>query len=202
MNLEKADNRDKGVAAAGLRSRPLGWGGTFASDPRGGPVPSVVGMTTSEHTSRRIVVGVDGSPTSGAALRWALTDAVRTRADVEAVACWQWPATAGGFLPYGELDLSEPTTRAAQDAVAAAIADTPGADALTVKTHVIEGYPARILTEWAVGADLLVVGSRGHGALAGVLLGSVGLHCASHAPCPVLIVRADQATASGPADQD
>lgn len=156
-------------------------------------------MDTSQHTDRRIVVGVDGSSTSTAALRWALTDAVRRHAAVDAVACWQWPASAGGFMPYTDLDLSVPTAEAAEIAVAAAVAATADADTLSVKTHVVEGYPARVLTEWAVGADLLVVGSRGHGALASVLLGSVGLHCASHSPCPVLIVRGDAESASGPA---
>lgn len=155
-------------------------------------------MSAVEHTARRLVVGVDGSPSSAAALRWALTDAVRSHAAVDAVACWEWPTSAGAYLAYADLDLSGPTGKAADAAVAAAVAVTAGADTLTVKTHVVEGYPARVLIDRAVGADLLVIGSRGHGALAEMLLGSVGLHCASHAPCPVLIVRGDAANAPNP----
>ena len=60
---------------------------------------------------------------------------------------------------------------------------------MTVSTRVFEGYPARILLHQAEDADLLVVGSRGHGELSGMLLGSVGLHCVSHATCPVVVVR-------------
>ena len=146
-------------------------------------------MNPTQHVPRRIVVGVDGSESSAAALRWALADAVGSGAAIDALACWEWPSSAGGFLAYADYDLSTPTAEVAASVVAAAVAAVPGAPSVAVKTHVLEGYPARLLTEWAVGADLLVVGSRGHGTLAGMLLGSVGLHCASHAPCPVVIVR-------------
>ncbi len=54
---------------------------------------------------------------------------------------------------------------------------------------VTEGHPASVLTEAAQGAELLVVGSRGHGAFAGMLLGSVSEYCAAHSPCPVVVVR-------------
>ena len=61
-----------------------------------------------------------------------------------------------------------------------------------MQVRVVEGYPAGVLLDAAKDADLLVVGSRGHGELSGVLLGSVGLHCASQATCPVLIVREEE----------
>jgi nucleotide-binding universal stress UspA family protein len=63
------------------------------------------------------------------------------------------------------------------------------ADSHLVTTRVVHGHPAQVLLDAANRADLLVVGSRGHGAFAGALLGSVSQHCVRHARCPVLIVR-------------
>ena len=140
----------------------------------------------------RIVVGVDGSAHSAAALRWALRQAALTGAWVDAVACWQWPPPAdGGFstASYGYVDLAAPTGDAARASVADAVTDTPHADEVVVQVRVEQGYPAAVLIDAATDADLLVVGSRGHGELRGMMLGSVGLHCATHAPCPVLIVH-------------
>jgi nucleotide-binding universal stress UspA family protein len=105
------------------------------------------------------------------------------------VSVWDWSVAALGWTSVDELDLTEPTRAAVEEAVAKAVADTAGADGVRVRTHVTRGYAPQVLIECAAGADLLVVGSRGHGALAEVLLGSVSLHCATHAPCPVLIVR-------------
>lgn len=151
-------------------------------------------MSVPDTEKSRIVVGVDGSPHSVAALRWALRQAVLTGAPVEAVACWHAPAMVGAYAPvaYVDIDLSEPTGDVARAALADAVAATPGATDVTVDVRVAQGYPAMLLLEAAEGADLLVVGSRGHGELSGMLLGSVGLHCATHAPCPVLILH-DQA---------
>ncbi len=137
----------------------------------------------------RIVVGVDGSEASAQALRWALRQAVLVGAVVEAVACWQWPAAAGGFAPYADFDLSAPTRTVAQDEVDKALADTTAAELVVVTTTVVEGYPAGTLVARSHGALLLVVGSRGHGTLRGMLLGSVGLHCVTHATCPVVVVH-------------
>ena len=149
---------------------------------------------------RRIVVGVDGSDHSSAALRWALRQAVLTSAPVEAVACWHGSPMVGAFAPeaYVDIDLAGPTEEVTRAAVDAAVAAVPGAADVSVDVRVLQGYPAVLLLRAAEGADLLVVGSRGHGELSGMLLGSVGLHCATHAPCPVLIVhtetdQADQA---------
>lgn len=153
-----------------------------------------------ENMAGRIVVGVDGSAQSEAALLWALRQAVRTGARIEAVACWQWPAIAGGvgigMYPEVDFDLSKVTAEIAQATVTRAVAATEGAHGIEIETRVVDGYPAKVLLQSAAGADLLVVGSRGHGELSGLLLGSVGLHCASHAPCPVLIFR------GGPVDHD
>ncbi len=140
---------------------------------------------------RRIVVGVDGSAPADLALRWALRQAVLTGADLEVLACWQRPVIASGYAPtaWVDFDFTKETERAASDQLASAVAETPGTDKVTVRTRVVEGYPAVVLTGAARGAELLVVGSRGHGEMAGLLLGSVGLHCAMHGPCSVVIVR-------------
>jgi len=145
-------------------------------------------MTNAKDVRGRIVVGVDGSDHSVLALRWAVNQAALTGADVEVIASWQWPASAGGFLPYENFDMSAITRKAVDAAVASVVGDGDQS-AVTVRTTVVEGYPAKALLEAAQGAELLVVGSRGHHAVSGLLLGSVGLHCATHAPCPVLIVR-------------
>jgi len=145
-------------------------------------------MTDDKDVRGRIVVGVDGSDHSLIALQWAVHQAERTGADVEVIAAWQWPASAGGFLPYENFDMSGVTRKAVDTAVASVVGDVDES-AVTVRTTVAEGYPAKVLLDAAKGAELLVVGSRGHHAVSGLLLGSVGLHCATHAPCPVLIVR-------------
>ena len=148
-------------------------------------------MTNDKDVRGRIVVGVDGSDHSVLALRWAVAQAALTGADVEVIASWQWPASAGGFLPYENFDMSGITRKAVEAAVASVIGDGDES-AVSVRTTVVEGYPAKALLDAAQGAELLVVGSRGHHAVSGLLLGSVGLHCATHAPCPVLIVREPQ----------
>jgi nucleotide-binding universal stress UspA family protein len=62
-------------------------------------------------------------------------------------------------------------------------------EAVEIRLHVVEQSPAQALLAAAKGAELLVVGSRGHGGFAGMLLGSVSQHCVQHAPCPVLVMR-------------
>lgn len=137
-----------------------------------------------------IVVGVDGSASARAALRFALVEA-RLRGDaVRAVAAWHVPIAAyGGALvppdPALVADL-EPQTRRTLDRALAEVADE--AAGLELEPVVREGLPARVLLEEAEGADLLVVGSRGLGGFRGLLLGSVSQQCAHHAPCPVVIV--------------
>lgn len=139
---------------------------------------------------RRIVVGVDGSASSRQALEWAVEDARARGGQVEAVHTWHVPYLA--VYPYGALaledgDALEKRARAVLDEVVDAI-DTRGLEA-PVERIVACGNAAGILLDVAKGADLLVVGSRGHGGFAGLVLGSVSQQVANHAPCPVLIVR-------------
>jgi nucleotide-binding universal stress UspA family protein len=146
------------------------------------PVPSL---------PARIVVGIDGSEESTAALRWAARQADLTSAPLLAVISWQIPALAYGSFASVYPD---PSTfdRAAQEVLAKAVgpltAEHPG---LEVTTQVVQGPPALVLLHAAEDAALLVVGSRGHGAFTGMLLGSVSEHCVSHARCPVVVVRQD-----------
>ena len=137
--------------------------------------------------NRRIVVGVDGSASSKAALRWAMRQAQLTGAEVEAVTAWWYP-TGYGMAPVsdGAIDFEGD----ARKVLAGALAEVCGvAPDVVVRSCVAEGHPAELLLREAVGADLLVVGSRGHGGFAAALLGSVSQHCVQHATCPVLVMR-------------
>lgn len=143
-------------------------------------------------TTQRIVVGVDGSPGSTGALRWAMKQAHLTGATVEAITTWQDPAqygTAYGWTSAAFEGDSYATTmvKVLDETVAEVAAELP--HPVPVLARVVEGHAAGELLRAAAGADLLVVGSRGHGTFAGVLLGSVSQHCVQHAPCPVVVVR-------------
>ena len=135
-----------------------------------------------------IVVGVDGSEESKAALRWAVAEARLRDANVRAVYAWSLPHVAGGVGPLIVPD-TEVLRRDGERVLDAAIAEV-GTEGVDVERASIEGSPARALVEAAEGADLLVVGSRGHGGFVGLLLGSVSQQVAHHALCPVVIVRA------------
>ncbi len=147
--------------------------------------------TESGTTGHRIVVGVDGSESSRAALSWAVHQAGLTGATVEAVIAWHYPVVAGGmpFAPVAMLEGSDLTGYAArtlQDTITAAV---DPASPVKISSTVRQGNAARILLDAASGADMLVVGSRGHGGFAEALLGSVSQHCVHHAACPVVIIR-------------
>jgi nucleotide-binding universal stress UspA family protein len=149
-----------------------------------------------DHGSPRIVVGVDGSPSSKAALVWALRQAERTGAVVEAVTAWWYPS---GYGMAPTLDGTVDFEGDAGKTLAETLAEVSGvAPDVRVGPRVAYGHPAWVLLEAARGADLLVVGSRGHGGFAAALLGSVSRHCVQHAPWPVLVVRGyDQVSALG-----
>jgi nucleotide-binding universal stress UspA family protein len=136
-----------------------------------------------------IVVGVDGSESARAALRFALEEARLRGATVRAVAAWHVPVAAYGdaFVPPNPELLSELEPRARRELERALAHAGPQAD-VEIEQVVREGAPARVLLEEAERADLLVVGSRGLGGFRGLLLGSVSQQCSHHAPCPVVIV--------------
>ncbi len=149
-------------------------------------------MNEQSSPERRIVVGVDGSDQSRLALRWALRQAELTGATVQAVIAWHYPAMVGGYgwAPVPAMDAAD-FGEVAEKTLAAVLADEADpASSVRVTTSVVEGIAAQVLLEAANGAELLVVGSRGHGGFTGALLGSVSQHCAHLSPCPTVIVRA------------
>jgi nucleotide-binding universal stress UspA family protein len=150
---------------------------------------------------RYIVVGVDSSHGSKAALRWALAQARLTGTAVEAVAGWQQPATYE--YSYGSIPFPSPgdtIAATAEKILTETVAQVVGTgdEPVDVRVKVAHGPAAQILIEAAAGAELLVVGSRGHGAFAGMLLGSVSQHCTHHAPCPVIVVPDDDKPTTTP----
>lgn len=141
----------------------------------------------------RIVVGVDGSPSSLTALRWAVRQAGLTGGTVDAVIAWQYPVSyAYGGYGWSPVTVEEGADfdEIAEKTLADAVSKTVDpATAVTVRQRVVQGNPAQVLLDAAKDAELLVVGSRGHGGFTGALLGSVGLHCVHHAHCPVVVIR-------------
>lgn len=145
-------------------------------------------MDASEERRDRIVVGVDGSAASIKALEWAVDQAARTGAKIEAVQAWEVPTMYGTgmmVLPGGE-----EFDRSARNSLEAAVNGVLGGRRdVEVEFHTVGGHPAKALIDMAEGADLLVVGSRGHGGFVGSLIGSVSHYCVNHAGCPVVVVR-------------
>jgi nucleotide-binding universal stress UspA family protein len=146
--------------------------------------------------ARLIVVGVDASDGANAALRWALEEARLRPTRLRAVHAWTLSYLRGeGYsylvaplatVPYAGLsDQRQAAAQVLERAIARAGPHESGAD---IERHVNEGPAGEVLVEAASEADLLVVGSRGHGGFVGLLLGSVGQHCVHHAPCPVVVV--------------
>jgi nucleotide-binding universal stress UspA family protein len=134
-----------------------------------------------------VVVGVDGSPASEDALRWAADYARLTNSPLLAVSAWHWPVTMVVALPVPEG--FDPVSEA-QTSLDSILAEVLGKDpGVAVTTQVVGGPAAQVLIEASRGARLLVVGSRGHGGFSGLLLGSVSEHCARYATCPVLVMR-------------
>jgi nucleotide-binding universal stress UspA family protein len=137
--------------------------------------------------SPRVVVGVDGSEPSQQALRWAAKIADASRAHVDAVAVWHYSIPLGWAMP--DWDPRVDMDRILNAAVDAAFGPRRPAD---MNLIVCEGNPVNVLLEHSAGALMLVVGSRGHGGFAGMLLGSVSAAVAEHATCPVLVVHGDK----------
>jgi nucleotide-binding universal stress UspA family protein len=143
---------------------------------------------THRQASGRIVVGIDGSAGSLAATEWAAHQAELTRCALTAVTTWVWPASFGVAFSYVPSDYNPSAD--AQKVLDAALAPIRAAHPdLPIETVITEGHPAPILVETSKGAQLLVVGSRGQGEFAGMLLGSVSEHCVTNAHCPVLVFR-------------
>lgn len=145
-------------------------------------------MTQQSGEKPKIVVGVDGSPESRNALRWAARIADAIGARIEVVLVWEYISSYGwGALPPP----SAPHTEL-EGQLAKIVTEVFGSDVPTGLTNrVLEGSAASSLVAESKDAQLVVVGSRGHGGFAGLLLGSVSAKVAEHAACPVLVVHGD-----------
>lgn len=161
------------------------------------PCPTVIVPRREEHDARpaalsSIVVGVDGSPNSIAALQWAARRARGSAATVRAVYVWRFPPIAMAPAPLG---VAVPPPELIAEGAAEELAGFLAAAGLPSDVHVVptirEGSPAQVLLDEARHADLLVVGARGHEGFVGLLLGSVATAIAHHAPCPVAVIPED-----------
>ncbi|HEV8686978.1 MAG TPA: universal stress protein [Gaiellaceae bacterium] len=142
----------------------------------------------------KIVVGIDGSDHSKAALRWAVEEGRLRNADVAALHAYEVPLRSPDISPASRPDLIDTVTEAYEGALAfvTRIVEevVAGDSTVNVETFAVEGTsPESVLIEASRDAELLVVGSRGRSELAELLLGSVSQECAHHAACPVLIHR-------------
>jgi len=147
-----------------------------------------------------IVVGIDGSDTSRDAMRWALSQAALTGAELRAVSSWRWPNYLTRIPPG--IDLAQETSELLDEAVEGVLAENPEAAAtVTVSRHVVEGPAGPALLTQSDGATLLVVGARGRAAFPGMLLGSVAEYCVREGTCPVVVVRAADPPLTGPGPQ-
>ncbi|MBL0705148.1 universal stress protein [Sinomonas cellulolyticus] len=132
-----------------------------------------------------IVVGVDGSPGSIDALRWAARLEESVGGPIVAAAVWQYPVSGVGSIYPAWAPEAE-----ARDVLEAALAEAFGEDVPAgLGTLIASGPTAHVLIEASRRARLLVVGARGLGGFRGLLLGSVSATCAEHASCPVLVVH-------------
>ncbi|GAA2787007.1 universal stress protein [Crossiella cryophila] len=138
-----------------------------------------------------IVVGVDGSTESLRALGWSLEEADRRDADVVAVIAWvpnPVPSSATPFTVADPVDLGVDHEKLHRERLDEAILEVTGGGAHPVRTVVRQGYAGDVLTEEAAQADLLVVGSHGHGRLYSAVLGSISTECIRKATCPVVVI--------------
>ncbi|HUP73935.1 MAG TPA: universal stress protein [Acidimicrobiales bacterium] len=134
-----------------------------------------------------LIVGIDGSENSVAALRWAASYAALTGATIHAVTTWEFPvfADTSGMVAMPGPDFF---ADGAQSTLDGAIAQAELPADIDVAREVVEGHPARVLLDRSANAALLVVGRRGHSGILGAFTGSVANACANHAQVPVVIV--------------
>jgi nucleotide-binding universal stress UspA family protein len=140
-----------------------------------------------------VVVGVDGSATSRAALTYAMEEAARRDTGVQVISAFlppeYRPSAYGLAAPPTPDEIRSDLRFIARRMVDDVVAENPTLASVPVELHELEGKPAEVLIEQAQGAALLVIGHRGRGGFASALLGSVGVACVLHADCPVTVVR-------------
>ena len=157
-----------------------------------------------------VVVGYDGSASAGAAVDWAAAEAARRGStlalvhstDVTGVLVGPENVSSWLVVPYQDTVARRVLAVPHEDAVARRVVEEGMARARKTTTEVVDvsevGGAARVLTRASETADLLVVGSRGHGSFTGALLGSVAFAVTARASCPVVVVRGDTSRAPGP----
>jgi nucleotide-binding universal stress UspA family protein len=141
-------------------------------------------------TWKTIVVGVDGSPDSRTALKWAAAEAGDHRSELIVLTVWErtlLPPMGSGGVPKSPVP--DPSERASEDLVQVIKEELGEQPPVLVQPRAKQGNPAKVLIEESANADLLVVGTRGHGGFTGLVLGSVSQHVAAYAKCPVAVVR-------------
>lgn len=136
-----------------------------------------------------IVVGVDGSDEAHHALAWAVGEAARRGASLEVVHAWSTPAPVSEIAAMtAEFD-DEVFEKLADEVLGEALALVADTTSVTrIESSAVRGYPSSVLLDRASAADLLVVGSRGRGGIADLLLGSVSHQCVHHATRPVAVI--------------
>ena len=133
----------------------------------------------------RIVVGVDGSEGSAAALRWAIDEARRRQSEVDVVHAWEIPYVGEASFSIGPQEFEAE----AQAVLDQSIRDVePIPSDVVLRPMLLHGPAAGQLIDTAEGAELLVLSSRGHGGFVGLLLGSVSQQCLHHSTCAVVVV--------------
>lgn len=143
----------------------------------------------------RIVVGVDGSEFSLQALRWAVAEAGRHAAELVAVTTWTAlpPPIVSPYVDVSKIGSRADASSAAEQALNIVLEDALANNLqVAVQTVAAQGHPAKLLTEHSRHADLVVVGARGRGSVAGWLLGSVSQELLRHSSCPVAVIRSPQ----------
>jgi len=145
-------------------------------------------MMTAAGAAHRIVVGIDGSENSVAALQLAVRLAIALRRTVLAVQVWSYGPMYSADLPV--LPEPELMRESAEAILQHTLREAFGPSKPEIVTTLVEqGYPSSVLVAESSGSEMLVVGARGTGGFLGLLMGSVASRCVEHAKCPVLVVR-------------
>jgi nucleotide-binding universal stress UspA family protein len=156
--------------------------GSASTDPAAAGVDGIPGAP-----ERRVVVGVDGSASSVAALRWAGRVAAALGAEIDVVTVWEYAGTHPDVTLVAGGAQRDDAMRRVESAAAEVFGDDRP---VGTRLLVLSGNsPAKTLIEASRDAEMLVLGSRGHGGFVGLLLGSVSAACAEHASCPVVVVH-------------
>jgi nucleotide-binding universal stress UspA family protein len=139
-----------------------------------------------------VVVGVDGMPTSEAAIGFAFAEASARDGELVAVHTWADPAVDTMLLGHTDTPDFAPAQQRAYELLAERLTGWHEKyPDVAVTREVVRDHPSRALLRYAEGAALVVVGTRGRGGFRGLVLGSTGHHLLHHAPCPVAIVRSE-----------